>query len=87
MCHVEGAELGGLKLYPDAWTQLVGVTSTQSPLKLVEPGSPDRSYLYAKLMGTQVTAGGSGLRMPAQPLGAEELETIRRWIAEGAKRD
>ncbi|MEX2149548.1 MAG: hypothetical protein WD793_05010 [Steroidobacteraceae bacterium] len=86
MCHVDGGALGELSLYPDPWTRLVGIASTQSPLKLVEPGSPEKSYLYAKLLGTHHKAGGSGLRMPAQqgPLTAEDLETIRQWILKGA---
>jgi len=89
MCHVDGGALGELSLYPDPWTRLVGIASTQSPLKLVEPGSPEKSYLYAKLLGTHDKAGGSGQRMPLQqdPLGAEELETIRQWILKGALRD
>jgi mono/diheme cytochrome c family protein len=89
MCHVEGGALGELSLYPDPWARLVGVASTQSPLKLVEPGSPEKSYLYAKLLGTHDKAGGSGQRMPVQqdPLGAEELETIRHWILKGALND
>lgn len=89
MCHVEGGALGELSLYPDPRTGLVGVPSTQSPLKLVEPGSPDKSYLYVKLLGTHDKAGGSGQRMPLQqePLRAEELETIRQWILKGALND
>lgn len=89
MCHVEGGALGGFSLYPDPWARLVGVASTQSPLKLVEPGSPEKSYLYAKLLGTHDKAGGSGQRMPLQQdsLGAAELETIRQWILKGALND
>lgn len=87
-CHVEGAELGGLRLYPDAWERLVGAPSTQSALKLVEPGSPERSYLFLKLQGTHDKAGGTGLRMPPQQaLGPEDLETIRQWIMQGAGRE
>lgn len=89
MCHVDGNELGGLRLFPEPWAQLVGVASTQAPLKLVEPGSPEKSYLYAKLLGTHESVGGSGLQMPPQqgPLDAADIEAIRRWIAEGAGRD
>jgi hypothetical protein len=89
MCHVEGAEQGNLSLYPDAWAQLVGVRSTQSPLKRVEPGAPDKSYLYLKVLGTQLDAGGSGLRMPFQqdPLSPAELELLRKWIEQGAVKD
>jgi mono/diheme cytochrome c family protein len=88
-CHLEGGELGGLALYPDPWARLVGVASTQSALKLVEPGDPGKSYLHAKLAGTHAGAGGSGLRMPPQspPLADADIETLRRWIAAGAKND
>ncbi len=89
MCHVEGAEQAHLSLYPDAWAQLVGVPSTQSPLKRVEPGAPDKSYLYIKVLGTQADVGGSGLRMPFQqdPLSPAEIELLRKWIEQGAARD
>lgn len=88
MCHVPGAELGGLSLYPDAWLSIVGVASTQSPLKLIEPGAPDRSYLYLKLLGTQNTAEVRGLPMPTtQVLDTTAIEAIRRWIDQGAKRN
>ena len=89
MCHVEGAEQGNLSLYPDAWAQLVGVPSQQSPLKRVEPGAPDKSYIYVKVLGTQLDAGGTGLRMPFQqdPLSPAELELLRKWIEQGATKD
>lgn len=89
MCHVDGGALGELSLYPDPWSRLVGVASTQSPLKLVEAGAPEKSYLYAKLLGTHDKVGGSGLRMPVQqePLSADELEMIRQWILKGALND
>ena len=86
MCHVQGAEQAGLSLFPEAWTQLVGVKSTESALNRVAAGAPERSYLYLKLLGTQESAGGNGVRMPFQqdPLNAEQMELFRRWIAEGA---
>jgi hypothetical protein len=86
MCHLQGAAQAGLSLYPEPWGALVGAASTESPLKLVEPGSPEKSYLYAKLLGTQQQVGGSGQRMPFQqdPLDAGDLETIRKWIEQGA---
>jgi hypothetical protein len=88
MCHVAGAELGGLSLYPDAWLSLVGIASKESSLKLVDPGVPDKSYMYLKLIGMQETVGGGGLQMPpTQPLEEARLEAIRRWIEQGAKRN
>jgi mono/diheme cytochrome c family protein len=85
MCHLPGAALGELSLYPDARAALVGVASAQSSLKLVEPGAPERSYLYLKMTGTQSKAGGSGEPMPPTGLlDAGTIELIRRWIAQGA---
>jgi hypothetical protein len=86
MCHLAGAAQAGLALYPEPWAALVGVTSTESLLKLVEPGSPEKSYLYAKLLGRQQEVGGSGAPMPFQqdPLEPGELATIRQWIEQGA---
>lgn len=89
MCHLPGAEQAELLLYPDAWSQLVGISSSQSELSRVEPGSPDKSYLYLKLIGTQGTESGSGLQMPFQqsPLEAAQIEAIRLWIEQGAKKN
>jgi hypothetical protein len=89
MCHLQGGEQGGLSLYPDAWSELVGVPSKQSPLLQVEPGSPDRSYLYIKLIDTGESVGGSGLLMPVQqqPLNQGQIETIRLWIEQGAEQN
>ncbi len=89
MCHLPGAEQAELGLYPDAWSQLVGIPSSQSALSRVEPGSPDKSYLYLKLIGTQETAGGTGLQMPTpqNPLDPAQIEAIRLWIEQGAKQN
>jgi len=86
MCHIAGAAQGGLDLYTNLWSAIVNVKSTQSALDLVEPGDPDKSYLYLKLTGAQLSAGGSGEQMPFQAgqLDAGQLELIRAWIAQGA---
>jgi len=86
MCHITGAALAGLDLYTDPWTALVGVQSTQSPLMLVEPHEPDKSYFYLKLTQKFLDAGGSGLQMPIQQeaLDPGQLEIVRSWIEEGA---
>jgi hypothetical protein len=87
MCHLPGGAQGGLSLYPDAWSEMVGVPSKQSPLLQVEPGSPDKSYLYIKLIDSGESVGGSGQLMPIQqpPLDPEQIETIRLWIEQGAQ--
>ena len=89
MCHLPGAEQGGLGLYPDAWSRVVGVPSLQSPLPLVDPGSPDNSYLYIKLIDSGESVGGSGRLMPIQqaPLDPGQIETIRLWIEQGAQQN
>ena len=89
MCHLDGAEQAGFRLYPDAWSHLVGAGSTQSPLKRVEPGKPEQSYLYRKLAGTHLEAGGTGARMPFQqdPLDSAYLDLLRQWIEQGAKQN
>ena len=86
MCHIAGAAQGGLDLYTNLWGAIVNVKSTQSALNLVEPGDPDKSYLYLTLTGDQLSAGGSGAQMPFQAgqLDAAQLELIRTWIAQGA---
>ena len=86
MCHIAGAAQGGLDLYTNLWGAIVNVKSTQSALNLVGPGDPDKSYLYLKLTGAQLSAGGSGEQMPFQAgqLDAGQLELIRAWIAQGA---
>ncbi|MCO6056873.1 hypothetical protein NG726_09340 [Pseudomonas sp. MOB-449] len=86
-CHMTGEEPGGMRLYPSAaWKTLVGTPATEAPLKRVEPGVPERSYLLHKLQGTHLKVGGSGVQMPfgQAPLPAETQATIRRWIEEGA---
>jgi len=87
MCHLPGAEQGGLSLYPDAWTQLVDIPSAQSPLMQVKPGSPEDSYLYVKLIDSGASVGGSGQQMPGQQpaLDKDQIETIRLWIEQGAQ--
>lgn len=90
MCHLPGAELGNLALHPKAaYANLVGVPSSESPLPRITPGNPEASYLYRKVTGTQIAAGGTGERMPfgEPPLSAGQLEAIRRWIESGAKAD
>lgn len=67
-----------------SYDNIVGVPSTQSPgLNFIEPGDPSRSYLYLKITGA---SGIIGTRMPqaSAPLPAEQVDTIRVWIENGA---
>jgi hypothetical protein len=90
MCHLPDSGQASLSLHPKGgYANLVGVQSTQSSLLRVAPGNAENSYLYRKLIGTQVAAGGSGERMPfgETALSDEQIERIRRWIEAGAKPD
>jgi hypothetical protein len=89
MCHMDGADQAHLSLYPESWSHLVSVVSSESPQKRVEPGRPDDSYLYRKLMGTHLEAGGSGVRMPfqADALDPAFLDLLKQWIEQGAKQN
>ena len=89
MCHLPGAAQAGLDLYTNPWVSLVNANSTQSEKLLVAPGKPEQSYLYLKLTGQQVEAGGQGAQMPFQQgsLSEPELEAIRNWITQGARDD
>lgn len=84
-CHGSGA--GGMTLGngPAAdFAQIVNVRSTERPdLFRVEPGAPDRSWLYLKV--ANATDAGVETAMPrgsdGDPAFAAELRT---WIAAGA---
>ena len=87
VCH-QGAGQAGLTLEPSlSYGKLVGVPSTESATELrVKAGSPDQSYLLAKLNGTQAQAGGIGAQMPynAPPLSQAQISLVQGWIAAGA---
>lgn len=97
-CHSGGEFAAGrLDLEFDPWGELVGHAPTSdecvaSPMKRVAAGDPDQSLLYAmsvaKLHGTEAPCGGTmplGEDRPA--LGADDIERVRLWIANGAPND
>ena len=86
-CHESEDAKAKLALDPGVgYERLVGPRSVQDPeMALVEPGDPERSYLWLKLQHT--TEKGKG--MPRTLTGAKmlreaELELYRRWIEGGA---
>jgi hypothetical protein len=99
-CH--GGGLGGDELLNleegSSHTALVGVPSEQLPsMNRVEPGEPEQSYLWHKLNGTHLNAGGTGEPMPKAwsfsegsgtidhyPLDTADLELVETWILQGA---
>ena len=85
-CHLNGGGSGGLML-DDGASAIVNVPAPQlNTMDYIEPGDPSQSYLWLKLQGTQVAAGGSGNRMPLAggPISPTELATIEAWILGGA---
>jgi mono/diheme cytochrome c family protein len=88
ICHITGNEPGLVSLVPGrAYDDIVGVASQQSELLRIKPGKPTESYLYRKVTGTHLEAGGEGEQMPLglPPLSEEQLNLIHTWIEEGAK--
>jgi hypothetical protein len=74
----------------NSYDQLVGVRALEDPtLVRVVAGDPEHSFLYLKLGGAPPVADipAIGTRMPprAPPIGAEDLDLVRRWILQGAK--
>ena len=68
-----------------AYDNIVEVESSRG-IALVEPGDPDDSYLYRKLLAD---ADIDGARMPpgGPYLTPAALETVRAWIEKGASND
>ena len=64
-----------------AYDNIVNVESSRG-IALVEPGDPDNSYLYRKLLAD---ADVDGVRMPlgGPYLIPDALETVRAWIEKG----
>jgi hypothetical protein len=84
-CHLGNDEpSAGLSI--DRYDQVVGVPQERTGLALVEPFSPEGSYLWLKMVNEQGTVtGGGGLPMP--PLGTldrRDLQLIESWILAGA---
>jgi hypothetical protein len=74
-----------------AWQNLVNQPADESCGGMrVVPGQPAQSYLWRKLTQTQPCAGGPMPAqfevMPASPLTADQLDTVRNWILGGASK-
>lgn len=93
-CHGPDKQEADLNLDCDsAYDALIDADSEQAPMKLVEPGEPERSYLLHKLRGSHKSVGGEGQIMPivngwgVRGLLDQELEQLRQWIQMGAKKN
>lgn len=91
-CHGGASPQAGLDLNSDgAWERLGQFSAQNTALKLVQPGQPDKSYLWLKLAGD---GSITGKRMPIDPLGGgvrplpdDVLNDIQTWIIAGALKD
>ena len=86
-CHMDGLAFGGLFLdRGHAHANLVGVPASQlASMSRIEPGAPERSYVWLKLEGQHEAAGGYGEQIPVQWTDQERAR-IRTWIEQGAYR-
>jgi hypothetical protein len=94
-CHAsKESNLGIFLAYDPAqiYAELKKVSATASGESFVVPGDPAKSYLMVKLEGKQgafaskCANNNCGTVMPPDdPLPAAKLETVRKWITEGAK--
>jgi hypothetical protein len=87
-CHDSEEPKAKLVLDPgEGYGQLVGRRSVQVPeMALVEPGDPDASYLWLKLLHRAPEGKGMPRTLTGtKKLRPTELELYRRWIEDGAK--
>ncbi|PCC67303.1 hypothetical protein SAMN02745121_07050 [Nannocystis exedens] len=87
-CHTHGGTSDAwIDLSEDAFASLVERPSLELPtLMLVAPGDLDGSYLWHKINGAHLEVGGTGVAMPpapADPLSADDIDTIAQWIVQG----
>lgn len=84
-CHDAGSDnSGGLNLKTESWSHLVGVMSREVPgKKLIEPGAPERSFLFEKVSCASPQIG-TRMQPTGDNLSAEVLVLIETWIKEGA---
>ncbi len=88
-CHSSATRQAGLDLTPAAsFDALVGRRARLNPVDtLVIPGASNRSWLMKMLGGDDAARPGvSRMPLAAQPLTANQLATVARWIDRGAPR-
>jgi hypothetical protein len=97
-CHGDPRNALGLDLVvsdPDAvYAELQHESVTAKGAKLVVPGDPAKSFLYAKIVGDQgdytdmCAMPGCGETMPpGSKIPSIQRDTIQQWILEGATND
>jgi hypothetical protein len=92
-CHSAANRAGGLSLVAgDSYAALVNAEPDNPSARgagfvRVMPGSPDESFLVAKLTGDLAAGEGAMMPLGAPSLPEDELELVRRWITAGALPD
>lgn len=86
-----GVTLGGMNITSaEVLEGLVGKKSTNGEYNLIEPGAPERSWVYLKATGESSTvmcksACGRGKMPPSgDGLSAAQLQALSKWIKDGA---
>lgn len=87
-CHAGSRPQAELNLIDDeAYTTVLGPSMQMPSLNLIEPGSPEESYLWLKITGDESIMGET---MPVNPIDGSstlsegELSDIKTWIENGA---
>jgi len=89
-CHDGPGAPKGLDLRSEvSYERIVNVSSKEVPtMLLVAPGSPDTSYIWAKVAPEHEERIGSRMPRDGPPyLDEMQLDDIQSWIAEGAVRE
>ncbi|HKU38134.1 MAG TPA: hypothetical protein VJR89_08305 [Polyangiales bacterium] len=85
-CHYPGSPTGlDILAVFDSSKGLVGAKSLLSSKLRVAPGSPEDSFLIEKLRAKP--SAGEQMPLHYERLSEDEVETLREWIAAGAKQD
>lgn len=91
-CHGQGANPPRLDA-EGAYAGLLGSggagAASSSPLPMVMPGDPERSYLVHKLRGDAASVGGANASQmpPDGALSAADQAAVEAWISNGAPND
>jgi len=89
-CHSLATHQAGLTLDPTAaYDAIVGVPSALRQAELrVRAGEPNRSWLVTMISADDAARQGfSRMPLATQPLTANQIATIVRWIEQGALRN
>ncbi len=85
-CATSGCHDGSIKPRLSAgiaYDQIVNIPNGETfSTDRIEPGKPEKSYLYLKLTGKNIT--GSRMPLGAPPLSQSVIDSIQAWIENGA---